>query len=158
MYSSWPHAGSVECKDEEDGGFSGCKYAGLFSNIPAGNKPNCAPGAKLLSRPNSNRDVQCRWPKAKVRSWNVAATWQDRPDLLNRKVWVMLAGGKILGEFNVRDVCSDNDCDGCCSQNTGGGTYPLIDMEVSGYCKGMGCNPDTVDLNNLPHAPNTRPV
>ena len=157
VYISWPKKGTKECLDAEKGGYSGCRWAGLFSNVWPGTSPNCKRGAKVLPRPDGG-DYKCRWTKATVRKWNVAATWNGRKDLLNKKIRVQTVERRILlGDFNVVDTCSDSDCGGCCSSNTANGKYPLIDMEAYGYCRNMVCTPHTLKLDQLPFAPNRRP-
>ncbi len=39
------------------------------------------------------------------------------------------AGASRTVTVDIRDVCSDSDCSGCCSANTGGGRWPMIDLE-----------------------------
>ncbi|KXZ41007.1 hypothetical protein GPECTOR_997g267 [Gonium pectorale] len=62
---------------------------------------------------------------------------------------------------NMIDVCSDSDCDGCCSKNTGNGAYKLIDLEKWPASQLLGFNPnaDNFDINDVskPTARNLRP-
>lgn len=51
------------------------------------------------------------------------------------------------------DVCNDNDCGGCCSQNTGNGAYPLIDLEKWSALDLLGNfdpNAANFDINSVP--------
>lgn len=60
----------------------------------------------------------------------MAATWDQDASLLNSRIQVVVEGqpGRAVA-VNVMDVCSDSDCNGCCSKNTGNGAYKLIDLE-----------------------------
>lgn len=48
------------------------------------------------------------------------------------------AGASRTVTVDIRDVCSDRDCSGCCSANTGGGRWPMIDLEKVGVKGGGG--------------------
>jgi hypothetical protein len=59
----------------------------------------------------------------------MAATWDRDTRLQGATLEVMVEGGSRVTRVSVQDVCSDSDCNGCCSRNTGNGAWPLIDIE-----------------------------
>eukprot|EP00243_Klebsormidium_subtile_P010300 TRINITY_DN5460_c0_g3_i2.p3 TRINITY_DN5460_c0_g3~~TRINITY_DN5460_c0_g3_i2.p3 ORF type:complete len:114 (-),score=19.14 TRINITY_DN5460_c0_g3_i2:621-962(-) len=82
----------------------------------------------------------------------MAATWETDSALLGRKLQVLVLGGAGTTAFvNVKDVCSDADCGGCCSQNTGNGAYKLIDIEKwpAGTLLGFSHSSSSFDINNV---------
>ncbi|GAQ78588.1 hypothetical protein KFL_000150420 [Klebsormidium nitens] len=149
LYDSWPKPGTTECIT-----YSGCEYAGQFSLVdpgPCGGP--CAAGAQSLNGGLSPPNVCCRWPEAKVAQWSMAATWERDSALLGRKLQVQVLGGAGTTAFvNVKDVCSDLDCEGCCSQNTGNGAYKLIDIEKwpASTLLGFQHSSPSFDINNVP--------
>ena len=97
-YISYPEANSEECLY-----YNGCQWAGQFYGLD---------GTKSK-----------QW----VKNHNIVA--------VHSKDWSWLGGKKIKirqGDHEiiatVYDICSDEDCDGCCTQNLGGNDF-LIDME-----------------------------
>jgi hypothetical protein len=60
---------------------------------------------------------------------------------------------------NIKDVCADTDCDGCCSKNTGNGKYKLIDIERWPASDLYGFSSDDYNFESkLPNSlPNLRP-
>lgn len=155
VYDSWPKPGTKECID-----YSGCEWAGLFNSIDAGpERGPCKNGAKKLD--GGNGDVKCRFPESTVKSWRVAATWERDAALLGKQVQVLIEGQSKIVTLNVLDTCSNSDCDGCCSSNTGNGKYKLIDIEKWGASALLGFNPSTpnFDINNVnyPNAKGKRP-
>jgi hypothetical protein len=60
----------------------------------------------------------------------MAATYDQDNALLGKTLQIMVEGvpGRTA-TVNVRDVCSDSDCDGCCKTNTGNKAWKLIDIE-----------------------------
>jgi hypothetical protein len=42
---------------------------------------------------------------------------------------VKLQGGATEITVNVLDVCADDDCSGCCNDNTAGKTWKMLDIE-----------------------------
>ena len=132
----------------------------MFSNISPGpaNGP-CRPGAQLLD--GGDGWVACRWPESKVRQWSIAATWNNDVALLGKALDILVQGTSKVVRVNVGDVCSDNDCDGCCRANTGNGRYKLIDIEKwpASELLGFDTSSPTFDVNdvNYPSAGNLRP-
>ncbi|KAG2491580.1 hypothetical protein HYH03_010147 [Edaphochlamys debaryana] len=154
IYDSWPKPGSKECVD-----YSGCQWAGQFFKIDGGSGP-CINGAQWLD--GGNGDYACRFPESTVRSWSIAATYMLDDRLLGRKLQVMVENRPaVTTVVNVRDVCSDDDCDGCCAANTGGATWRLIDIEKWPASTLLGFNPSSgsFDINNvdIPTASGMRP-
>lgn len=140
MYDSWPKPGSHECIEN-----SGCKWAGQFSepSIAAG-PSSCTTSNQCATytdwRGNVNKaecldggsgKIACRWPDATVRSWQMAATWdQNTGGLLGKSVKVMVEGNTArTATVRVMDTCDDKDCGGCCSKNTANGRHRLLDLE-----------------------------
>jgi hypothetical protein len=124
----------------------------MFSNIsPGAFKGPCQPGAQLLD--GGNGEVACRWPESIVKKWSMAATWEKDSSLLNKQLEIMIQGStdgrKAI--VNVGDVCSDSDCGGCCSKNTGNGKYKLIDIEKwpASELLGFSTNSQNFDINNI---------
>lgn len=97
-YESYPDPGSDECVK-----YNGCKWAGQFYGV-TGKKSE-------------------KW----VASKNIAA--------VHEKDWKRFGGkslrlrqGKREIVVEVLDLCSDSDCNGCCTNNLGGDGH-LIDIE-----------------------------
>jgi hypothetical protein len=67
----------------------------------------------------------------------------------------------VTVNVNVRDVCSDSDCDGCCKTNTGNKKWKLIDIEKwpASALLGFDPTPSRFDINNVntPSAVGLRP-
>jgi hypothetical protein len=148
LYDSWPKLNTVECKD-----YSGCRWAGRFAS-PAlwatGASPTqCRAGAVYMNY--GNTEWACRWPESRVASWNLAATWDRDPALANKQLRVMRAGDSRTVTVNVGDVCSDSDCNGCCSRNTGNGRWKMIDMEKGPASQlfGFSTASQTFDINSV---------
>lgn len=144
-YVSWPNPGSKECVAN-----SGCKWAGLFHHpkLTAGPPQGpCSPGAKLLD--GGDGTVRCRWPESVVSQWRLASTWENDSSLLNQQLEIFIQSTpqrKVL--VNVGDVCSDADCDGCCSNNTGKGAYKLIDIEKFPVAQLLGISPTSLAFSD----------
>jgi hypothetical protein len=64
-------------------------------------------------------------------------------------------------QVNVVDTCSDSDCDGCCSRNSGNGAYKLIDIEKHPVAKLLNLDPAGSQFDggsiNYPTAKGLRP-
>lgn len=97
-YESYPDPGSEECVK-----YNGCKWSGQFYGV------------------NGKKSEQ--W----VASKNIAA--------VHEKDWRKYGGkslrlrqGKREIVVEVLDLCSDSDCNGCCTRNLGGDGH-LIDIE-----------------------------
>eukprot|EP00882_Tetradesmus_deserticola_P031452 GHRQ01035564.1.p1 GENE.GHRQ01035564.1~~GHRQ01035564.1.p1 ORF type:complete len:369 (+),score=117.10 GHRQ01035564.1:314-1420(+) len=161
VYDSWPKPGTKECID-----YSGCQWAGMFSRIdpgPCGGPcSTAADGSQAQQLDGGNRQVCCRWPEAVVKGWSMAATYDQDDALLGSTLQVMLEGapGRTT-TVNVRDVCADSDCDGCCKANTGTKAWKLINIEKWPASALLGFDPTVAsfDVNNLdlPNAIGKRP-
>ncbi len=97
-YESYPEPGSEECIK-----YNGCFWAGQFAGLEG---------------------VQ---PESWVKTNNIAA--------VHSKDWSQLKGktlkirqGNLIIDVIVYDLCSDADCNGCCTENLGGDGY-LVDLE-----------------------------
>lgn len=97
-YESYPDPGSEECVK-----YNGCKWAGQFYGVD-GKKPQS-------------------W----VARTNIAAVHQKDWRRFGGKS-LRLRQGKREIVVQVLDLCSDSDCNGCCTNNLGGDGY-LIDIE-----------------------------
>lgn len=99
-YTSHPDAGSEECIK-----YNGCKWAGMFAGVN---------GKKSES-----------WVKAH----NIVAVHSKFFSQYNGK-WLILRNPSTGKELDVQvlDMCSDNDCDGCCTRNMQNTGF-LIDLE-----------------------------
>lgn len=94
-------------------------------------------------------NVCCRWPPEAVRAWSIAATHDADARLLGKQLEVMVEGRPGNSTtVNVKDVCNDADCDGCCSANTGGGRYALLDLEAWPASRLLGFDP-TASLEDV---------
>ncbi len=99
-YTSHPDAGSEECIK-----YNGCKWAGMFAGVN---------GKKSES-----------WVKAH----NIVAVHSKFFSQYNGK-WLILRNPSTGKELDVQvlDMCSDNDCDSCCTRNMQSTGF-LIDLE-----------------------------
>jgi hypothetical protein len=83
-----------------------------------------------------------------VKNWQVAATFgPKRPkaaryDLFNKTLSVIVEGTPAVNvTLRVIDKCADADCSRCCSRNTGGGRWRLIDIEKWPAAQLLGFDP-----------------
>ena len=97
-YESYPDPGSTECVK-----YNGCKWAGQFYGV-SGKKSE-----KWVSRNNIAAVHQKHWSRFGGKSLRLRKSGQE-----------------IV--VKVLDLCSDSDCNGCCTNNLGGDGY-LIDIE-----------------------------
>jgi hypothetical protein len=138
LYSSWPKPGSQECVIYE-----GCKWAGMFSSIEAGeNKKKCAKGAAYMSGGNGTKKA-CRFKPETVKSMRMASTSsKDFKRLRGKTLEVMIEGNPNNKTTTVviRDNCNDADCRsdncggiyaGCCSKHSDNYKYTLLDLEAN---------------------------
>lgn len=100
-FESYPDPGSSECIE-----FSGCDYAGYFAAFPG-----------VQQSPE--------W----VEMHNIAAVHSDDFGSLRGKTLRVREGGRRI-DVTVYDLCSDSDCDGCCSRNREETGF-LIDLEIN---------------------------
>jgi hypothetical protein len=137
LYSSWPMPGSQECVIYE-----GCKWAGMFSSIEAGeNKKKCAKGAAYMSGGNGTKKA-CRFTPSTVKSMRMASTsLRDFTRLKGKTLEVMIEGiTNRTTTVTIRDNCNDADCRsdncggvyaGCCSKHSDNYKYTLLDLEAN---------------------------
>jgi hypothetical protein len=137
LYSSWPKPGSQECVIYE-----GCKWAGMFSAIEAGeNKKKCAKGAAFMSGGNGTKKA-CRFTPQTVKNMRMASTTvKDFKRLQGKTLEVMIEGiTNKTTTVTVRDNCNDADCRsdncgglyaGCCSKHSDNYKVTLLDLEAN---------------------------
>jgi hypothetical protein len=97
-FTSYPDPGSEECQE-----FNGCKWAGYFEYV--------------------NGQQTEEW----VRTHNIAAVHSDDGPAYMLKTLRVKDGDRSI-DVTVYDVCSDSDCNGCCTQNRAETGF-LIDLE-----------------------------
>jgi uncharacterized protein YkwD len=99
-YTSWPDPNSDECVE-----FNGCEWAGYFYGVDGQQTEE--------------------W----VATHNIAAVHEKDWDTYGLKTLRLRSGNSEI-DVVVYDVCSDSDCNGCCTQNAGmNGLDFLIDIE-----------------------------
>lgn len=97
-YTSWPEPGSEECED-----YNGCTWAGWFAGL---------------------EDQQTeQW----VSEHNIIAIHEKDWNKYKLKTFRLRQNGRTIDAV-VYDMCSDSDCDGCCTKNAGQLGF-LIDIE-----------------------------
>jgi hypothetical protein len=99
-YTSYPAPGSEECL-----AYNGCTWAGQFYGL------------------------QGKQSEDWVARHNIAAVHEKDWDWLGMKVLHLRQGDRQI-VVQVIDICSDADCDGCCTANLGGDGF-LIDLETA---------------------------
>ena len=97
-YTSWPEPGSEECED-----YNGCTWAGWFAGL--------------------DEQQTEEW----VSQHNIIAVHQKDWDTYKLKTFRLRKNGQTIDAV-VYDMCSDDDCDGCCTENAGEIGF-LIDIE-----------------------------
>lgn len=97
-FTSYPEPGSEECED-----FGGCDWAGYFAFVDG------------------------QQTEAWVMSHNIAAVHSDDADAYALKTLRLRGDGNEI-DVVVYDMCSDSDCDGCCTRNRAETGF-LIDLE-----------------------------
>lgn len=99
-FSSYPEAGSDECRN-----YNGCEWAGKFAGV-------------------SSKKLET-W----VAAHNIAAVHEDFYDEYKGK-WLVIRNTETRNNIKaqVLDMCSDSDCDGCCTRNMQETGF-LIDLE-----------------------------
>jgi hypothetical protein len=99
-FESYPDPGSEECRE-----FNGCTWAGQFAFVDG------------------------KQPESWVKSHNIAAVHSKDASKYKLKTLRLRQGTKQI-DVKVYDMCSDQDCNGCCTQNANrGGRNVLIDVE-----------------------------
>lgn len=112
-FTSYPDPGSEECIV-----YNGCTWAGYFAGV-SGKQPES-------------------WVKAN----NIIAVHEKHFAAYKLKTFRIKQGTRQI-DAKVYDMCSDSDCDGCCTRNLGSAGF-LIDMEK--YTKErFGSGSGTVD-------------
>ncbi|WP_141732845.1 chitinase [Oligoflexus tunisiensis] len=97
-FTSYPDPGSEECIK-----YNGCKWAGMFAALPG------------------------KQPESWVKANNIAAVHaKDFPGLKLKTLRLRKDSRQI--DVKVYDMCSDSDCNGCCTQNSQSTGF-LIDLE-----------------------------
>ncbi len=99
-YESYPEEGSEECIE-----FNGCEWAGWFAGLPDQMSPE--------------------WVAAN----NIASVHSDVFGEYNGKTLRLRGPGGQEIDAVVYDMCSDDDCSGCCTQNMRQTGF-LIDLEI----------------------------
>lgn len=97
-YTSWPEPGSEECED-----YNGCTWAGWFAGL--------------------DEQQTEEW----VSEHNIIAVHEKDWNTYKLKTFRLRKNGHTIDAV-VYDMCSDSDCDGCCTQNAGKVGF-LIDIE-----------------------------
>ena len=109
-YTSWPDPGSEECIE-----YNGCTWAGYFAGVDGQQTEE--------------------W----VSEHNIIAVHEKDWDKYKLKTFRLRQNGRTIDAV-VYDMCSDDDCDGCCTENAGELGF-LIDIE-SYSCKRLTANGD----------------
>ncbi len=112
-YISWPDPGSEECVV-----YNGCEWAGYFAGL-------------------ENQQTE-QW----VSEHNIISIHEKDWDKYKLKTFRLRQNGHTLDAV-VYDMCSDSDCEGCCTQNAGDLGF-LIDIE-SYSCERLSGKKDACD-------------
>ena len=97
-YISWPDPGSEECVV-----YNGCEWAGYFAGLDDQQTEQWVSEHNIISIHEKD------WSKYKLKNFRLRQN------------------GRTIDAV-VYDMCSDSDCDGCCTQNAGDLGF-LIDVE-----------------------------
>ena len=97
-YTSWPEPGSEECIE-----YNGCTWAGYFAGVDG--------------------QMTEEW----VKEHNIIAVHEKDWNQYKLKTFRLRMNGSTIDAV-VYDMCSDSDCDGCCTENAGEIGF-LIDIE-----------------------------
>ncbi len=97
-YTSWPEPGSEECIE-----YNGCTWAGYFAGVEG--------------------QMTEEW----VKEHNIIAVHEKDWNKYKLKTFRLRMNGSTIDAV-VYDMCSDSDCDGCCTENAGEIGF-LIDIE-----------------------------
>jgi hypothetical protein len=98
-FTSYPDPGSEECIE-----YNGCTWAGYFAALDG------------------------QQPESWVAANNIAAVHEKDFNTYKLKTLRLRQNGREI-DVKVYDMCSDSDCDGCCTRNAGGSNGFLIDLE-----------------------------
>lgn len=116
-YTSYPDPGSEECIK-----YNGCTWAGQFAALPD------------------------KMPESWVKANNIAAVHEKDFAKYKLKTLRIKQGTRQL-DVKVYDMCSDSDCNGCCTQNAAATGF-LIDIEKY-TAERFGSNSGIVDWTCL---------
>ena len=97
-YTSWPEPGSEECED-----YNGCTWAGWFAGL--------------------EEQQSEEW----VSEHHIIAVHEKDWKTYKLKTFRLRKNGHTI-DATVYDMCSDSDCEGCCTENAGKIGF-LIDIE-----------------------------
>jgi len=97
-YTSWPEPDSEECIE-----YNGCTWAGYFAGVEG--------------------QMTEEW----VKEHNIIAVHEKDWEKYKLKTFRLRMNGSTIDAV-VYDMCSDSDCDGCCTENAGEIGF-LIDIE-----------------------------
>jgi hypothetical protein len=97
-FESYPDPGSPECIE-----YNGCKWAGMFAALNG------------------------KQPESWVAANNIAAVHSRDFSTYKLKTLRLQQGFRQI-DVKVYDMCSDNDCNGCCTRNASSTGF-LIDIE-----------------------------
>ena len=97
-YTSWPEPGSEECIE-----YNGCTWAGYFAGVEG--------------------QMTEEW----VSQHNIIAVHEKDWEKYKLKTFRLRMNGSTIDAV-VYDMCSDSDCEGCCTENAGEIGF-LIDIE-----------------------------
>jgi hypothetical protein len=97
-FTSYPEPGSDECEN-----YNGCMWAGYFAFVDG------------------------KMPESWVMSHNIAAVHSKDAGEYALKTLRLRQGSREI-DVTVYDMCSDSDCDGCCTENSSETGF-LIDIE-----------------------------
>lgn len=120
-YTSYPDPGSEECIE-----FNGCTWEGQFAALPG------------------------KQPESWVKANNIIAVHEKDFTRYKLKTFRLKQGTRTI-DAKVYDMCSDSDCDGCCTENAGAAGF-LIDVEKY-TAERFGTNEGVVDWTCLDCAP-----
>eukprot|EP00775_Hariotina_reticulata_P006752 gene6752-6972_t len=177
LFDSWPQNGTEECVAHE-----GCKYAGMFETVIAGDcsgksfpcKTFRGKRAQRMPGPDGSRPDCCRWPAEVIQEWNVASTYSKDNSLQGKRLEVAIdprasnPGASIAGsnggaigatvKVEVLDTCSSSGC----KRLSGNKKWKMINLEKNPGSKLLNfefsSNPD-FDINSIsyPSAVGLRP-
>lgn len=116
-FTSYPDPGSEECIE-----YNGCTWAGQFAALDG------------------------KQPESWVKANNIAAV-HERDFAKYKLKTLRLKQGTRQIDVKVYDMCSDSDCDGCCTKNAAATGF-LIDIEKY-TAERFGTNSGTVDWTCL---------
>lgn len=120
-FESYPDPGSTECLE-----FNGCTWAGQFAALDG------------------------KQPESWVRANNIAAV-HERDFAKYKLKTLRLTQGSRQIDVKVYDMCSDSDCNGCCTKNAAATGF-LIDVEKY-TAERFGTREGTVDWTCLDCTP-----